>query len=82
MADAEAAPIVTEPVAEAAPAQDGAAEVADPEPAVPEEAAGTKRKFEEAADGPDAGEDEHLHKRVASEPEAATTSAEVGPLDT
>ena len=69
-------PVVTEPVGEAAPTLDAA----EPAP-VAEEAGGTKRKFEEAADGPDAGEEEHLHKRVVLEPEVgATTSAEARPL--
>lgn len=77
MADADVPPVVTESVEEAAPTVG-----ADPVTAAPtEDAAGTKRKFEEAADGPDAGEEERLHKRVVLEQETgATTSAEVGLL--
>ena len=79
---ADAPPVVTEAVGEAAPQVDEAA--VDPASAasVDAEPAGTKRKFDEAADGPEA-EEERLHKRVVLEPEAgATTSAEVRPLCT
>lgn len=72
MAEATVPPVATEEPAEAAPVTD------DPAPLSAEEAAGTKRKFDEAADGPGGEEDEHQNKRIAPTTEAgATTSAEV-----
>ena len=76
MAEATVPPVATEEPAEAAPVTDGLA--TDPAPSLAEEAAGTKRKFDEAADGPGGEEDEHQNKRIAPTTEAgATTSAEV-----
>lgn len=78
MAETDVPPVVTEPVGEAAPALDGVAAAMDPAPSSTPEAAGTKRKFDEAAGGPEGAEDEHVNKRVVLEPEVgATTSAEV-----
>lgn len=77
MAETEVPPVMTEPVSEAAPVLNGET-AADPAPSSTPEAAGTKRKLDEAADGPDGGEDEHVNKRVVLEPETGvTTSAEV-----